>query len=298
MPRSVERRPELETGPNTPKRQIGFLKETWHRLNKNKLAMVGFYTLVFMILVAIFAPLIAPYHYDDQDLGRALRFPCKEFWFGTDNFGRDILSRMIYGSRVSLQVGIIAVAFSALFGCTLGAIAAFYKKFDNLIMRTVDGLASIPYLLLAIAIAAALGPGIKNLLLAVGISTIPAYARVTRASALAVIETEFVEAARSIGASNFRIITRHIMPNAFSPIIVQATLGIANAIMIAACLSFLGLGIQPPSPEWGAMLSAGRVFIRDYWHMTVIPGLVLMWVVYALNVLGDGFRDAFDPRLK
>ena len=260
--------------------------------------MLGFYILVFMILVAIFAPLIAPYHYDDQNLDRALQFPSKDFWFGTDNFGRDILSRMIYGSRVSLQVGLIAVAFSALFGCTLGAISAFYKRFDNLIMRIVDGLASIPYLLLAIAVAAALGPGIKNLLLAVGISTIPAYARVTRAAALAVMETEFVEAARSIGASNFRIIVRHIMPNAFSPIIVQATLGIANAIMTAACLSFLGLGIQPPSPEWGAMLSSGRVFIRDYWYMTVIPGVVLMLVVYALNVLGDGFRDAFDPRLK
>lgn len=260
--------------------------------------MLGLYILGFMICVAIFAPIIAPYHYDDQDLDRALRFPSKEFWFGTDNFGRDILSRMIYGSRVSLQVGIIAVGFSALFGCTLGAISAFYKRLDNLIMRAVDGLASIPYLLLAIAIAAALGPGIKNLLLAVGISTIPSYARVTRAAALAVMETEYVEAAKSIGASNFRIIVRHIMPNAFSPVIVQATLGIANAIMTAACLSFLGLGIQPPSPEWGAMLSSGRVFIRDYWYMTVIPGVVLMLVVYALNVLGDGFRDAFDPRLK
>ncbi len=283
---------------NAKKNKTSLLKETWHRLNKNKLAMLGLYFLVFMILVALFAPIIAPYHYDDQNQDKAFKFPNKEFWFGTDNFGRDILSRMIYGSRVSLQVGLISVGFSALVGCTLGVIAAFYRKFDNLIMRVVDGFASIPYLLLAIAIAAALGSGINNLMLAVGISTIPAYARVTRAAVLTVKETDYVEAARSIGTNNFRIIIRHIMPNSLAPIIVQSTLGVGNAILIASCLSFLGLGIQPPSPEWGAMLSGGRIYIRDYWYMTVIPGFALMLVVYALNILGDGFRDALDPRLK
>jgi len=260
--------------------------------------MVGLYFLVFLILVAIFAPIIAPYHYDDQNQDKAFKFPNMDFWFGTDNFGRDILSRMIYGSRVSLQVGLISVGFSALVGCTLGVIAAFYRKFDNLIMRVVDGFASIPYLLLAIAIAAALGSGINNLMLAVGISTIPAYARVTRAAVLTVKESDYVEAAKSIGTNNFRIIIRHIMPNSLAPIIVQSTLGVGNAILIASCLSFLGLGIQPPSPEWGAMLSGGRIYIRDYWHMTVIPGFALMLVVYALNILGDGLRDALDPRLK
>lgn len=280
------------------KKKSSLLRETWHRLNKNKLAMFGFYFLIFLILVAIFGPWIAPHGYDDQNVDKQLLFPCWEFPFGTDNFGRDILSRMIYGSRVSLQVGLISVAFSATVGCALGAVAAFYRRFDNLIMRFIDMIAGIPYLLLAIAIAAALGSGLTNLMLAVGISAVPPYARITRASVLTVMETEFIEAARSIGANNFRIIMRHIMPNAMSPIIVQATLGTANAIILAACLSFMGLGIQPPSPEWGAMLSAGRIFIRDYWHMTVIPGVALMLVVYALNTLGDGLRDSLDPRLK
>ena len=288
----------MHNNSKTKKNKTSLLKETWHRLNKNKLAILGLYFLVFMILVALFAPIIAPYHFDDLNQDKAFKFPNREFWFGTDNFGRDILSRMIYGSRVSLQVGLISVGFSALVGCTLGVIAAFYRKCDNLVMRVVDGFASIPYLLLAIAIAAALGSGINNLMLAVGISTIPAYARVTRAAVLTVKESDYVEAARSIGTNNFRIIIRHIMPNSLAPIIIQATLGVGNAILIASCLSFLGLGIQPPSPEWGAMLSGGRIYIRDYWYMTVIPGFALMLVVYALNILGDGFRDALDPRLK
>jgi len=288
----------MENNKTSQYKKSSLLKETWHRLNKNKLAMFGFYFLIFLIIIAIFGPYFAPYGYDDQNVGEQLMFPSWKFPFGTDNFGRDILSRMIYGSKVSLEVGFISVAFSATVGCALGAIAAFYRKLDNLIMRFIDIIAGIPYLLLAIAIAAALGSGLTNLMLAVGISAIPPYARITRASFLTVQETEYIEAARSIGANNFRIIIRHIFPNAMSPIIVQATLGTANAIILAACLSFMGLGIQPPSPEWGAMLSSGRIYIRDYWHMTVIPGIALMLVVYSLNTLGDGLRDALDPRLK
>lgn len=280
------------------KKKSSRLWEIWHRLKKNRLAMFGLGFMVFLIIIAIFAPLIAPYHYDDQNSNLILQFPSARHPFGTDNFGRDILSRMIYGSRVSLLVGLVTVVFSMVIGCTIGAIAAFYQKLDNVIMRFVDIIAGIPYLLLAIAIAATLGSGIRNMMIAVAISSVPAYARITRGSVLTVKGNEYIEAARSIGASNLRIIVRHIMPNALSPIIVQATLGVANSILIAACLSFMGLGIQPPSPEWGAMLSAGRQYMRDYWYMTVIPGVCLMLVVYSLNTLGDGLRDALDPRLK
>lgn len=284
---------------NTKKvKKSSLARETWHRLNKSKLAMIGLWFLVFLVLIAMFGPLIAPYGFDDQNPDEILQFPSWKHWFGTDNFGRDIMSRMIYGARVSLSVGLITVIFSASIGCSLGAIAAFYRKADNLIMRCIDVIQGIPYLILAIAIAAALGSGIRNMMIAVGISTIPLYARVTRASVLSEKEQEYVEAAQSIGASNFRIIVRHIIPNALSPIIVQATLGVANAILLASVLSFMGLGIQPPSPEWGAMLSSGRIYMRDYWFMTIIPGVALMLVVYALNTLGDGLRDSLDPRLR
>lgn len=272
--------------------------ETWYRLNKSKLAMLGLYILVFITLVAIFAPIIAPYGYDEQNTDKILLSPCWEFPFGTDNFGRDILSRMIYGARITLMVGAVSVSFSALAGCALGIAAGFFKKLDNPIMRFMDIVAGIPYLLLAIAIGAALGAGLMNMVIAVGLSAIPGYARIARASVLTVKESEYIEAARSIGASNFRIVWRHILPNAISPMVVQATIGAANAVLSAACLSFMGLGIQPPSPEWGAMLSLGRTYIRDNWHMCVVPGAALMIVVYALNTLGDGLRDALDPHLK
>lgn len=274
------------------------LRETWYRLNKSKLAMFGLYIIVFVTLVAIFAPWIAPYGYDEQDPGKILLSPCWDYPFGTDNFGRDILSRMIYGSRVTLMVGAVAVSFSALVGCSLGIAAGFFKRLENPIMRLMDVIAGIPYLLLAIAIGAALGAGLTNMVLAVGLSAIPGYARIARASVLTVKESEYIEAARSIGAGNFRLIWRHIVPNSVSPMVVQATIGAANAVLSAACLSFMGLGIQPPSPEWGAMLSLGRTYIRDNWHMSVIPGVALMIVVYALNTLGDGLRDALDPHLK
>lgn len=278
--------------------KTSMIKETWHRLKKNKLAMMGLYILVFVVLVAVFAPWIAPYGYDDQNPAAALTFPCWEYPFGTDNFGRDILSRMIYGSRITLLVGATAVTLSAFLGCSLGIIAGFYKGPENVIMRLMDVIAGIPYLLLAIAIGAALGSGLVNMILAVALSAIPSYARIARASVLTVKENEYIEAAQSIGASNFHIILRHIFPNALSPMVVQATIGAANAVLSAACLSFMGLGIQPPSPEWGAMLSIGRTYIRDQWYMSVIPGVALMVVVYSLNTLGDGLRDALDPHLK
>lgn len=275
------------------------LKEFWRRLKKSKTAVFGLVVIILLILMAVFAEFIAPFHYDDQDLTRRFQFPNSTHWLGTDNFGRDILSRLIFGSRISLQVGLISVGIAASFGAALGAISAFYGRWiDHVIMRSMDMLLAIPGMLLAIAIASALGPGLRNMMIAIGISSIPGFARVVRSSVLTIKEQEYIEAAQSIGASNFRIIMKHIMPNAMAPLLVQTTLSVAGAVLSAAALSFLGLGIQPPTPEWGAMLSAARQFIRDYWHLTTFPGLMIMLTVYALNVFGDGLRDALDPRLK
>jgi peptide/nickel transport system permease protein len=225
--------------------------------------------------------------------------PSREHLFGTDEFGRDILSRIIHGSRISLQVGLIAVSISVVLGGFFGAVAGFYGgRIDNLIMRGMDILLSIPSILLAIAIAASLGPGLYNMMVAVGISTTPQYARIIRGSVLSLRGQEFVEAAKAVGSSDTRIIMKHILPNCLAPIIVQSTLGVASAILTAAGLSFIGLGIQPPTPEWGAMLSGGREYIRDYAYMTIFPGLAIMITILALNFLGDGLRDVLDPKLK
>ena len=275
-----------------------WLLEIWRRFRKNKLALTGLVMLLLFLAIAIFADFIAPYGYDDQSADRTMLFPCAQHWFGTDNLGRDILSRLIYGSRISLQIGFLAVGLSVLTGGFLGVIAAYYPRLDNIIMRLMDLFMAIPQMLLAICIVTALGPGLFNLMLAVGLSSTPRFARVVRASVLSTREQEFIEAARAIGANNKRIILQHIIPNSLSPLIVQATLNMAGAIIAASALSFLGFGIRPPIPEWGSMLSTGRLYIRTHWYMTVIPGLAIMAVVYALNVVGDGLRDSLDPRLK
>ncbi len=277
----------------------GLWGEVWQRLCKNKVAMFGLFVILFMIFVAIFADVLAPEGYDNQNYSIIAQPPSLEYPFGTDNLGRSILSRVIHGSRISLTVGLVSVTLSIVVGGVLGAIAAFYGgRTDNIIMRLLDIVMAIPGMLLAIAIAASLGPGLNNMMIAIGIGSVPGYARVVRASVLTVKDQEFVEAARSIGASDFRIILRHIIPNALAPIIVQATLGVAGAILSAASLSFLGLGITVPIPEWGAMLSSARDYIRTDWYMTIFPGAAIMLTVYSLNVLGDGLRDALDPRLK
>ncbi len=284
-------------GPERKKRSQWL--EVWRRLKQNKAAMVGLFIITVLVVSAIFAPWIAPYHYDDQDLLRALQSPSREHLLGTDNFGRDIFSRIVYGSRISLQVGFIAVGISLITGGLLGAIAGYYGgRLDNVVMRGIDILLAIPPILLAISIVASLGHGLRNVMIAVGIASIPTYARIVRASVITIKDQEFVEAAKAVGANDLRIIGRHILPNALAPIIVQGTLGVATAILSAAGLSFIGLGIQPPTPEWGAMLSQGRQFIRDYWHMTTFPGIAIMTTIFGLNLLGDGLRDALDPRLK
>ena len=269
------------------------------RLRRNRLAVAGLCIVIILVLTAVLAPLIAPYHYATQSLVDAFEPPSWQHPLGTDEFGRDVLSRIIYGAQVSLQVGIFAVWLAMLIGGTLGAIAAYYGgRIDNVIMRFMDVLFAIPQILLAITIAAALGPGLLNLTIAVGIAAVPSFARIVRGAVLSIVGQEFIEAAHCMGASDAWIIAKHILPNCSAPIIVQATLRVAQAILAAAALSFLGLGIQPPFPEWGGMLASARGYLRDYAYMAVFPGLAIMITIMALNFLGDGLRDAMDPKLK
>ena len=271
----------------------------WKNLKKNKMAMAGLVILVILALVAIFAPWVARQPYYSQDLLARNQTPNATYWFGADQLGRCIFSRIVYGSRVSLQVGFIVVGIAAIGGGFLGAIAAYYGgKLDNVLMRILDILLATPGILLAISIVAALGPGLTNVMIAVGINAIPGYARVVRGSVMTVRDQEFIEAARAVGTGDRRIILKHIIPNAMAPVIVQATLGVGGAILAAAALSFIGLGLQPPVPEWGAMLAEGRPHIRDFPHLTTFPGLAIMITIFALNLFGDGLRDALDPRLK
>ncbi|MDR1731556.1 MAG: ABC transporter permease [Synergistaceae bacterium] len=271
----------------------------WARFRKNRMALFGGIMITGLAVVAVFAPWIAPFPYDEQDFMVAQEPPSRDHWFGTDEFGRDIFSRIVYASRISLEVGFIAVSIGMFVGGMLGSIAGYYgQRLDNMIMRAMDILLAVPSTILAIAIAATLGPGLFNLMLAVGISTIPRYARIVRASVLSIRHLEFIEAAKAVGSSDLRIIAKHILPNCLAPVIVQATLGVASAILNTAGLSFIGLGIQPPTPEWGAMLSGARTYIRDYPYMMISPGLAIMITVLALNFLGDGLRDALDPKLK
>ena len=278
--------------------------EIWRRFRKSPAAMIGLAVIALLLLAAIFADVITPEGLDYQNLNRMFLSPMTRsddmlHILGTDNLGRDLLTRIVYGTRTSLQIGFIVVGISMVLGIFLGAIAGYYGGIsDNIIMRVVDVILAVPNILMAIAIASALGPGMVNVMIAVGIGSIPGFARVVRAAVLTVRENEFVEAARAIGGSDFRIIVKHILPNCMAPIIVQSTLGLAGAILSAAALSFIGLGIQPPIPEWGYMLSQGRRFIRDYPYMSLYPGLAIVIVVLALNMLGDGLRDAFDPKLK
>ena len=275
------------------------LKEIWRRFRRNKQAMVGMCMLLLMIFSAIFASVISPYDPLQQDIINRLQPPSAAHFFGTDELGRDIFSRILYGSRISLTVGLIAVSISSVVGCALGAIAGYYGGvLDNVIMRCTDVLMAIPSILLNISIVAALGTGLQNVMIAIGISSVPAYCRIMRASLLSLKDQEFVDASRAAGASDPYIILNHILPNSLAPLIVQATLKIGGAILSCASMSFIGLGIVPPTPEWGAMLSTGRDFLRDAPHLTAFPGMAIMFAVFAMNLMGDGLRDALDPKLK
>jgi len=283
----------------TKKRSMAL--EIWQRLTRNKMAMLGLVILVLLALSAIFADFIADYDTKvvAQNIPERLQGPSAAHWFGTDEFGRDIFARIIHGGRISLVVGLISVSVSLIIGGILGAFAGFYGgRVDNIIMRIMDVFLAIPSILLAITIVAALGGSLINVMLAIGVSGIPTFARIVRAAVMSVKDQEFVESARAIGASSATIIFREIIPNCIAPIIVQATLSVASAILSTSSLSFIGLGVQPPSPEWGAMLSSGRNFLRDAVHLTLFPGLAIVITILALNLLGDGLRDALDPRLK
>jgi peptide/nickel transport system permease protein len=279
--------------------KTGPWRDAWKRLKRNKSAMISLAIILFFVVLAFFPQYIAPQGYDEQNYSLAFTAPCKEYPLGTDNFGRDILSRLIWGAQMSLTIGVVSIIFSVIAGGLIGAVSGFYGgKVDNLLMRFMDILLAIPSMLLAIAIAAALGGSLFNLMLAISISSVPGYARIVRGSVMSIKDQEFVEATKVIGASNARLIFRHMIPNALAPIIVQATLGIAGAIICACGLSYLGLGIQPPVAEWGTMLSSARQYIRSYPYMVIFPGLTIMISVGAFNLLGDGLRDALDPRMK
>ena len=259
-----------------------------------------FFILALAVVgVAVFAPWIAPKDPLDAVMIDSLKAPCAEYPLGADKLGRDILSRVIYGTRTSLVSTLILVATIFVVGTLLGIIAGYFGgTVDTIIMRIMDIFLAVPSLLLSITIVSALGPSIFNLMLAIAISSVPGYARIVRASVLTVKDQEFVEAAKCIGANNFEIISSHILPNCMAPIIVQVSLKVASAILSTSGLSFLGLGVKAPTPEWGAMLSGGRAYLRNAPHLTVFPGIAIIITILSLNLLGDGLRDALDPKLK
>lgn len=273
------------------------IRETWEQLVKNKTALVGLVIICFLIVISLVGQFITPYDPFVGNMTQSLRPPSLQHWFGTDDLGRDILSRIIAGTSVSLGVGLSAVAISLFAGTVLGALAAYYgKAVDIVIMRFMDILLSIPDILLAIAIMTVLGPGLGKAIFAIGFVTIPQYARIVRGSILSVRESDYVAAAGIIGARDMRVLFRHIFPNVISPIIIRATLGISIAILDTAALGFLGLGVKPPYAEWGTMLGSGRQFIFDSPYIVIFPGLAITITVLAFNLLGDGLRDALDPK--
>lgn len=275
------------------------LIQTVKRLCKNKLAVFGMIVIAFQILFALLAPWLTQYDPVVQNLAKSQLAPGAEGHFlGTDNYGRDMFSRLVYGARISLLVGITSVSLGLIGGLVLGLLSGYYKKLDGIIMRFVDLLFAFPGILLAMLIIAMLGTSLVNVVIAISIWSIPTCARIVRGSVLSVKKQEYVMAMKSLGASDARIILKHILPNCTAPIIVFATMRMATAILSTAALSFLGLGAQPPTPEWGAMIAAGQDFMWTAPHMTVIPGIAIMLVVFAFNVVGDGLRDALDPNME
>lgn len=301
QPTSAATRTTADTlGASTRRTRLTGARGFMDRLLKTRLALAALIVIVLVVLAAVLAPLIAPYSPRQTDFNAALSGPSGAHYLGTDNLGRDTFSRVVYGARVSLQVGIIAVGISLLIGTTLGLTAGYMKSsiVDTVIMRFMDALLAFPTLVLALAITAALGPSLTNVMIAVGVVGIPNYARLVRGQVLSVNEREYIEAARTIGVPDVRIVWRHILPNVSAPLIVQASIGVAFAILAEAALSFLGLGVQPPNPSWGAMLSVGKDWLQYSVWMALAPGFAIFIVVLAFNFLGDGIRDALDPHLQ
>src|SRR5450830_529375 len=274
-------------------------KDAWKRLVRNKLAMVGLAIVILMAVIAIFSPFIAPYNPIDRIKEVSQKGPSLQHWFGTDILGRDIFSRVLYGTRISMLVGVVAVAISLAIGLFLGALSGFFGGVsDAVIMRIADIFFAFPYILGAIVIMTVLGPGVLNVFIAIGILGWSSVARLFRSSILSIKEKEYIEAARALGASNSRIIIKHIFPNSFAPIIVYSTMNVGTAIIVEAALSFLGLGVQPPTPSWGKMLSESLSYINTSPWMMFFPGLAILITCLGFVLLGDGLRDAFDPKLK
>jgi peptide/nickel transport system permease protein len=275
------------------------LGEVARDLLRSRGVMIGGTLFLVLMVIAIAAPVIAPYNPIEQDYGQTLRPPSREHLMGTDNFGRDIFSRVVYGAQISLQVGLISVGIASVIGIPLGLMAGYYGGWlDSAAMRLIDVMLAFPGILLAFVVVAVLGSSLTNLMIAIGIGSIPGFARLIRGSVLSARELSYVEAARVIGCRDPRIIGLHILPNVASPIIVYSTLKVATAILAGASLSFLGLGVQRPTPEWGVMLADGRNFLQQQWWISAFPGLAIMVTTLAINLLGDGIRDVHDPRTK
>lgn len=274
-------------------------KEAWKRLCRNKLAMVGLFIIVLLVICTIFAEVIAPYDPAEQNFSERFEYPSAKHIFGTDNYGRDIFSRILYGGRISLLVSISAIAIAFVVGSFLGAVAAYVGGVtETIIMRFFDVLMSIPNFLLAVTVQAALGSGLVNTAIAIAIGTMPGMARMMRSAVITVKGQEFIEASRAVGSNHLRIILVHLIPNTFAVVVVNATLMLGAAILTISSLSFIGLGIPAPTPEWGSMLAAGRQYIREFWPIITFPGLAIMATLFGFNLLGDGLRDALDPKLK
>ena len=280
-------------------KQRSMFRQILDRLIRNKSAVIGFCLLLVIVALCLLAPVIAPEGFNEQNLLEKFQRPSLKHLCGTDNLGRDIFARILYGGRVSLLIGFASTIFSAIVGIIIGLLAGFYGgKADNIAMRLLDIIMSIPSILLAITIAAALGTGVNSAIIAIGIASIPIYARLTRAPIIQVKNEEYIEAARAINASKSRIMLRHLLPNILSPLIVQTTVNVAMSILLAAGLSFLGMGVQPPNPEWGAIITSAKVYIIDHSYMVTMPGIAISLTVIALNLFGDGLRDCLDPKLK
>ncbi len=273
--------------------------EFMRRLARSKGAVAGLVILLVLVIIALLAPLISPFDPIKIDTSHYLYSPGSPYFFGTDQYGRDVFSRVLYGSRISLVIGLISVGIASVIGVTVGLVSGYYGGWvDSILMRLIDVMLAFPGILLALGIVSMLGPSLRNVMIAVGISSVPTYARLTRGSVLSARTELYVDAAHVTGVPNRLILYRHILPNVVAPVIVAATLGVGAAILWAAALSFLGLGAQPPTAEWGRMLSDGRQYLRDQWWIATFPGLAIMVTVLAMNMLGDGLRDALDPRLK
>lgn len=273
--------------------------DVWYRLRKNKLAMIGMVIVAVLILVSVFAPVLTPYEFDYQSISERFQYPCLAHPFGTDNLGRDTLTRILYGGRTSLLTSVVALMFSIVISIVLGTIAGFFGgTTDIIIMRILDIIGAVPSMMLAITISAALGNGVVQTAIAIGIGGVGQMARLIRGSILQSSQEQYVESAISTGSGNIRIMFKQVLPNVLSPLIISASMGIGSNIAAISGLSFIGLGVQPPIAEWGNLMNTGMNFIREYWPQAIFPGLVMMVTLFAFNCFGDGLRDALDPKLK